>query len=110
MFKLFKYAKPYTLLIITAIGLLFAQANLELALPNYLSDIVDTGIQQGGIENAVPLAIRKTEMDRLFIFMDSENQTEVLNNYTLEDENSTDYDSLIETYPLLVNESIYVRN
>ncbi|MHA1199393.1 MAG: ABC transporter ATP-binding protein, partial [Candidatus Heimdallarchaeaceae archaeon] len=110
MIRLMKYLKPYSLLVIAAIGLLFAQANLELALPDYLSDIVDTGIQQGGIENAVPLAIRKSEMDRLFIFMDSENQTEVLNNYTLEDENSTDYDNLVETYPIIANESIYVRN
>ena len=110
MFKLLKYLKPYTIMVIAAIGLLFAQANLELALPDYLSNIVDTGIQQGGVESAVPLAIRESELDRIFIFMDSENQTEVLNNYTLKDENSTDYDELLADYPLLVNESIYIRN
>ncbi|MCE7742412.1 MAG: ABC transporter ATP-binding protein [Candidatus Heimdallarchaeota archaeon] len=110
MLRLMKYAKPYILLIIAAVGLLFAQANLELALPDYLSNIVDTGIQQGGIENAVPIAIRQSELDRIFIFLDPENQTNVLENYTLEDENSTDYDELVETYPVLVNESIYVLN
>ncbi len=110
MIRLFKYLKPYTLMIIVSIGLLFAQANLELALPDYLSDIVDTGIQQGGVENAVPIAIRQTEMDRLFIFIDSENQTEILSHYTLKDENSTDYNDLVDTYPLLTNESIYIRD
>ena len=46
MFRLFKYLKPYVLLILIAIGLLFAQAMADLALPNYMSDIVNVGIQQ----------------------------------------------------------------
>ena len=40
--------------------LLFAQANFDLALPDYLSRIVNYGIQQGGVENAVPIAIRQS--------------------------------------------------
>ena len=43
MIKLLKYSKPYLLMILFAVGLLFAQANLELALPDYLSDIVEQG-------------------------------------------------------------------
>ena len=43
-----KYSKPYIPMVIVAILLLFVQANLNLALPDYLSDIVNTGIQQGG--------------------------------------------------------------
>lgn len=97
-------------MILFSIGLLYAQANLDLALPDYLSDIVDTGIQQGGVENAVPEAIRQSELDRVFIFMDAENQTLVLGNYTLVNENSTDYDSYVSKYPALTNESIYVLN
>ncbi|MBY9002062.1 MAG: ABC transporter ATP-binding protein, partial [Candidatus Heimdallarchaeota archaeon] len=110
MWKILKYTKPYLLMVLFAIGLLYAQANLELALPDYLSDVVDTGIQQGGIENAVPLAIRQTEMERLFIFMSDENETLVLQDYTLIDENSTDYDTNLEKYPALINGSIYVLN
>ncbi len=110
MFRLLKYSKPYLLLILASIGLLYAQANLELALPDYLSNIVDTGIQQGGIESAVPIAIRKSELNRLFIFMDPENLTIVNGSYTLIDENSTDYNSYVELYPVLANESIYVLN
>ena len=110
MFKLLKYAKPYLLLILASIGLLYAQANLELALPDYLSNIVDTGIQQGGVESPVPMAIRQTELERVFIFMDSTNITIVNGSYTLIDENSTNYDIYLETYPVLTNESIYVLN
>ena len=110
MFRLLKYSKPYLLLILASIGLLYAQANLELALPDYLSDIVDTGIQQGGIENPVPIAIRESELNRLFIFMAPENLTIVNGSYTLIDENSTDYDSYLDIYPVLANESVHVLN
>ncbi|MHA1155171.1 MAG: ABC transporter ATP-binding protein [Candidatus Heimdallarchaeota archaeon] len=110
MFKLLKYSKPYLLLVLFSIGLLAAQANLDLALPDYLSNIVDTGIQQGGVENAVPIAVRESELDRIFIFTPSENRTVVLAEYTLVDENSSDYDSYIDDFPILENESIYVIN
>ncbi len=72
MRKLAKYTKPYLLMLIVSIALLFAQANLDLALPDYLSRIVNTGIQQGGVENAVPVAIRQSEMERVLIFIDAE--------------------------------------
>jgi len=97
-------------MVFLSIGLLFAQANLDLALPDYLSNIVDTGIQQGGVEYAAPVAIRETEMDRLFIFMSSENRSSVLKDYTLINESSTDFESNKEFYPILENESIYLLN
>ena len=110
MLKIFKYTKPYLLMIFLSIGLLFAQANLDLALPDYLSNIVDTGIQQGGVENVTPVAIRQSELERVFLFVSPENQTTVLAEYTLVDENSTNYNSQMNTYPILENESIYVLN
>ncbi|MGC9779984.1 MAG: ABC transporter ATP-binding protein [Candidatus Heimdallarchaeota archaeon] len=110
MIKLLKYTKPYLIMVFLSIGLLFAQANLDLALPDYLSNIVDTGIQQSGVEYAVPVAIRQNELERVFIFTNPDNKTTVLDAYTLVDENSTDYDDYIEIYPYLVNESIYVLN
>ena len=108
MLKLIKYFKPYLLLILITIGLLFAQAMADLALPNYMSDIVNVGIQQGGIENAVPSAIRSTEMDKLVVFMSPEENARVLADYVLIDSSSTDYDKYLKTYPALANESIYV--
>ncbi len=110
MFKLLKYTKPYLFMVFLSIGLLFAQAYVDLALPDYLSNIVDTGLQQGGIEYAVPVAIRESEFNRQFLFMSEENKTIILEEYTLLDENSSNYDSKVEEYPLLANESIYELN
>jgi ATP-binding cassette subfamily B multidrug efflux pump len=108
MLRLIKYLKPYALLIILSIGLLFIQANADLALPDYLSKIVNNGIQQSGVENAVPEAIRQIEMDKLFIFMSAEEKTLVLNDYLLVEPTSPDADQYLQQYPALADVSIYV--
>lgn len=110
MLKLAKYTKPYLLMVLLAIVLLFAQANFDLALPDYLSRIVDTGIQQGGVENAVPVAIRQSEMNRVVIFLSPADKTSVLADYTLVDKNSPDYSKYVLEYPVLAKEPIYVLN
>lgn len=110
MLRLLRYLKPYILMILLTISLLFVQANADLALPDYLSKIVNNGIQQGGVENAVPQAIRQSEMNRLLIFMSPAQKELVLGGYTIVDRNSSDYATYVEEYPLLANESIYVRN
>ena len=97
-------------MIFISIALLFAQANFDLALPDYLSRIVNTGIQQGGIENAVPQAIRKSEMDRVLIFVDAAEKDSVLADYTLVDKNSADYETYVAEYPVLAHEPVYVLN
>jgi ATP-binding cassette subfamily B multidrug efflux pump len=109
MLRLIKYLKPYTLLILLSITLLFVQANADLALPDYLSKIVNNGIQQNGVENAVPIAIRKSEMDRLVLFMSTEDQALVLKNYVLVDPTSSqNIEEYLKDYPALANEPIYV--
>ena len=110
MLKLAKYLKPYLLLLALAIVLLFAQANFDLALPEYLSRIVNTGIQQGGVEDALPAAIRASEMDRVVLFMNDADKASVLAAYTLVDSSSADYATLVEEYPTLASEPIYVLN
>ena len=110
MLRLLKYLKPYILLIVLDIALLFGQAMADLALPDYLSKIVNVGIQQGGIENAVPQAILKSEMEKLFLFMAPKDQTTVLSSYTLIDQNSPDYDRYVKIYPALEQAPIYVLN
>ena len=55
--------------------------NTKSLLPDKLSDIVNTGIQQGGVENAVPVAIRESEMNKVIIFMNNANKTLVLDKY-----------------------------
>ena len=110
MLRLLKYLKPFIPLILVAIVLLFVQANADLALPDYLSKIVNIGIQQGGVENAVPKAIRQAEMNRVTLFVSADDKTRLLKDYTLVDKNSPDYDTYVKDYPALTNEPIYVLN
>lgn len=110
MLKLIKYVKPYWLLLTFSIALIFAQANFDLALPDYLSRIVNTGIQQGGVEDALPVAIRAGEMDRAVLFMSEAEEESVLAAYTLVDASSSDYETYVEQYPALETESVYVLN
>jgi ATP-binding cassette subfamily B protein len=108
MLKLIKYLKPYLWLIVLAVGLLFVQAISELALPDYMSKIVNTGIQQGGIENAISKVIRKNTMDNITLFMSENDKEKILQYYSLIDNNSTDYDAYLEKYPIVENEPVYV--
>ncbi|MFZ0531556.1 MAG: ABC transporter ATP-binding protein [Anaerolineales bacterium] len=110
MIRLLKYLKPYLLLILIAIVLLFVQANADLALPDYLSKIVNVGIQQGGVENAIPVAVRQTEMNKLTLFMSADEKTRVLSDYTLVDKNLPDYETDVKLYPVLSQEPVYVLN
>ncbi len=109
MIRLVGYLKPYIISILLTIALLFVQADANLALPDYLSQIVNNGIQQGGVANAVPSAVRQTEMDRLLLFMSDSEKALVTSHYTLVDKNSSDYQTYVTQYPQLANEPIYVR-
>jgi len=110
MLKLARFLKPYTVYILIAIVLLFVQANAELALPDYMSRIVNVGIQQDGVESAVPSAIRASQMDRLVVFMTADEQAQVLSAYKLLDPASTEAADVSKTYPLAVTEPIYTLN
>ena len=72
MIKLLKYLKPYALYIIVTIALLFVMANADLALPDYLSRIVNVGIQQNGIDSVVPQYIRQSQLDNMVLFLDDQ--------------------------------------
>ena len=110
MLKLMRFAKPYWLMLVLSIALLFAQANFDLALPDYLSRIVNTGIQQGGVEDAVPQAIRQRQMERVVLFMNEADKESVLADYTLIERNSADYETYAQKYPALETEPIYILN
>ena len=110
MLKLAKYLKPFTALVLAAIILLFVQAMSDLSLPDYMSDIVNKGIQQGGIVNAVPKAVRQSTMNKLTLFMNDKEKEEVLKNYTFIDKSNVDYDKYMKDYPILATEPIYTLN
>lgn len=108
MVKLAKYLKPYILLLFLAVFFIFVQAMSDLSLPDYMSKIVNNGIQQGGIVNAVPEAIRKSEMDKLLLFVTPEEKEEILKGYTLVDKYNPYYDKYVKKYPVLSKEPVYV--
>ncbi|OQY36141.1 MAG: ABC transporter [Anaerolineaceae bacterium 4572_5.2] len=108
MRRILKYFKPFSLLIIAAIVLLFVQANADLSLPDYMADIVNVGIQQSGVDSPLPEAVRQTTLEHAGIFMTSEEQSDVMANYTLIDANSPDYESYLDEYPALADGAIYV--
>jgi ABC-type multidrug transport system, ATPase and permease components len=113
MTKLFKHLKPFVWAIIFIFVLLFAQAMLDLALPGYMANIVNIGIQQDGIANAVPQAVSATEFSHISIFLTSAQISQVTNDYILLDKQSlsaSDYAKYVKTYPQLANEDIYKIN
>jgi ATP-binding cassette, subfamily B, multidrug efflux pump len=83
MLKLVKYLKKSSLSIIAIIVLLFIQAYCDLSLPGYTSNIVNVGIQQGGVEDAVLDQIRVSEMNKLYLFMSEEDKSFVDANYQI---------------------------
>ncbi|GAB4462751.1 MAG: ABC transporter ATP-binding protein [Anaerolineales bacterium] len=108
MSRILKYLKPFTLLLALAVALLFAQANADLALPDYMSRIVNVGIQQSGVESPVPGAMRQVTMERIGIFLTAEEKDAVLAQYKLIDSSSPDYADYLKQYPALADSPIYV--
>ena len=88
MKNLFKYAASYWKAMIAILLILVVQAYCDLSLPAYTSDIVNVGIQQGGIEDEVPRQIATEEMEKLLLFVSENDQQTVMDAYT---EDNTSY-------------------
>ena len=82
MKNLFKYAASYWKAMIAIVLILVVQAYCDLSLPAYTSDIVNVGIQQGGIEDEVPRQIATEEMEKLLLFVSEDDQQTVMDAYT----------------------------
>ena len=88
MKNLFKYAASYWKAMIAIVLILVVQAYCDLSLPAYTSDIVNVGIQQGGIKDEVPRQIATEEMEKLLLFVSEDDQQTVMDAYT---EDNTSY-------------------
>lgn len=111
MLKLLKYLKQSTLQIVLIVILLVLQAYCDLSLPQYTSEIVNVGIQQGGIAQGIPNVIRATQLDKLLLFVDDENKDVVMNHYMLLSKNSLndkDYNFYVKSYGALKEEDLYL--
>lgn len=110
MLKLIKYLKNSVVSILLIVGLLVIQAVCDLSLPDYTSNIVNIGIQQGGVKNAAPDIIRKSEFDKLLLFVKNEDKDRVEKSYKLLDKDTlsqSEYDKEVKEYPALSNEPLY---
>lgn len=101
MTKIVKYLAESGWTVLAIIALLVLQAYCDLALPQYTSNIVDVGIQQGGIDNAVPDQMRQETLDSLSLFMTDEDAAVIKQSYSLNDNkvyelNTKDKDTIQE--------------
>ena len=81
MIKIFKQLARHWAVCLVVFALLFVQAYCDLALPDYTSKIVDTGIQQGGIESPLPQTVRQSTLDALSLLMNEEDAQKLQNAY-----------------------------
>ena len=81
MTKIFKQLAWHWAVCLVVFALLFVQAYCDLALPDYTSKIVDTGIQQGGIESPLPQTVRQSTLDALSLLMSEEDAQKLQNAY-----------------------------
>lgn len=108
MLKLLKNLKQSWVSVIMIIFFLIVQAACDLTLPDYTSKIINVGIQNGGIEEVAPVAIRKTTIENLLIFTESDKT--ILDAYeeiSKENLDAKEYEKLVKQYPALENEALY---
>ena len=103
MLKIFRYLKDNILSVILIILLLIVQANCDLTIPKYTSNIINVGVQQGGIEEVNPKVIRESKLDEILLFVNDKDKKDILSNYKLVTEKNNKYN-----YDILDEESVYV--
>ena len=79
----------------------------ELTMPDYMSNIVNVGINSNGVENGVLKAVRESEYDKLALFMDQDQKQVFADNYDLVTTKQAD-EELLQRYPALKQENIYI--
>ena len=92
------YLKPFAALVLACILLLFGQAMCDLTLPNLMSDIVNTGIQLGGVDEAAPAVLNQQAVDLLTLFMNDAEAGTFKNAYTPVEHGSDEETKLAKTY------------
>ena len=86
MLNILKYLKKHVGLVLVIVALLVVQAYCDLTLPQYTSDIVDVGIQQGGIERVTPDRLRSDSLEELALFLTDEEEDLFRASYTLDED------------------------
>ena len=107
MTKILKYLKPYWFSILLAFGLLFGQATCELTMPDYMQNIVNTGIQNAGIESGVYQQISEKTLNSFLMFANDSEKDLITSSYKLVESASASKD-LKSEIPALKNENVYL--
>ena len=113
MLKAFRYLKPFWLSVIAVIAFVFGQVQCELALPDYMSDIVTYGIQYNGITANIPQAIRTDTMEHMAYFLSDSDYQTILQSYRLDNTvtlEGKEYSTNEEVYVLKDGEDASVQN
>lgn len=107
MRKILARFRPYMLSILAIFVLLFVQTMTDLELPTYMGNIVNIGLQQSGITQPVPKALRESTYNNLSLFWNQEEVEQFQNAYhLLESDSATEKDR--KTYSALEKENVYV--
>ena len=107
MTKILKYLKPYWFSILLAFGLLFGQATCELTMPDYIQNIVNTGIQNSGIESGVYQQISEKTLNSFLMFATDSEKDLITSSYKLVESASASKDLKLEI-PALKKENVYL--
>lgn len=101
MLKAFRYLKPYWLSVLAIVALIFGQVQSELALPDYMSDIVTYGIQYGGVTSSEPEAMRASALAHMAYF-----SADAADDYTIISQGDASYE---QEYPAVKDQDIAVK-
>lgn len=107
MVRIIKHLCKYWYSVLIVIALLFVQAACDLSLPEYTSRIVNTGIQEGGIEDNTPEAITKESFEDILLFLNEKDSKFVQNQYEVVSKKDAKEEQL-ESYPTVEKQDIYV--
>lgn len=107
MTKILKYLKPYWFSILLAFGLLFGQATCELTMPDYMQNIVNTGIQNSGIESGVYQQISEKTLNSFLMFATDSEKDLITSSYKLVESTSASK-GLKSEIPALKKENVYL--
>ena len=109
MLKLFRYIKKHIFSFLLIIILLFSQAQAELALPGFMSNIISYGIQNNGITSAIPDAISEPQLEKIKLFLTNDEILEVEDSFLLTTPAQASEKHKTQ-FPLIESESIYILN
>lgn len=111
--RIIRYFKEHVGVVLLIAALLVVQAFCDLSLPNYTADIVNVGIQQSGVESAVPEKLSEGTFDAIAMMLPEDQEAEFKSYYqeesgvySLNEKGRENQDAIREMvmYPLVITQ------